>query len=406
MTGNRAGEILSASILACAAIVAPGLQAQPAPVVVPAEYDPVLARGVVETNAGRVAVQFRIVRDNGYLYVSDDEGRRPGTQFIPIDSVDQALTLLADTRYAFLWPALTEWAGADLTKLRARQLEVAKTMAAMGLPGAPRDPAESSASRSLRPVLRYATVLAESGNLAGAKALLSPLLKEMDTGTSEGLANWSMVAVRIAAVDAAAGDYAGAIALLADAPMRPGESAFRINHDINRAAYLAESGSYAEALQVIEGARAAFMAAESDMDKGEKIRGSLRHFDWIRACALNGLGRTDEAQALMASVKKQGEPTDPDFVITSNLAIARRAYFCMGDADGLADTLLRDLASRRLFLDTLLLLQPGFDDPRRRATLAKLRADPRIQAAVSAQMRTLPDTMLPALNHWWAKPGG
>jgi hypothetical protein len=117
-------------------------------------------------------------------------------------------------------------------------------------------------------------------------------------------------------------------------------SVLSVNPRLSLAARLAETGRYADSLELSEVARAAFLAGH----RSNRVPNALPQFDWIRACALKGLGRAKEADVLMAGV------ADAEQVEMRRVRLPRvrdheqRAYQCLRDPQGLADTWSRDLA--------------------------------------------------------------
>src|SRR5690606_7451199 len=124
------------------------------------------------------------------------------------------------------------------------------------------------------------------------------------------------------------GDHSGSITHMDDAIRRLGSSDFRLNLLINRASYLAVDGRYREALHDADAALAGALRGPARL----QVAGSRRHFDWVRACALAGLGRRDEARALAAGVAASEEPFSALVVLETSGSIRRRMNLCMRDA--------------------------------------------------------------------------
>ena len=169
-----------------------------------------------------------------------------------------------------------------------------------------------------------------------------------------------------------------------------------MNGAINHAAVLAESGRYSDALLKIDYAWAMFRKKAGQGG----LTGSERQFAWIRACALSGLGRTDEATATYETLRESGRVFDADFIVQSKESIEWRARWCMRRDADLKQFLLSELRSERPTL-AVLALQPTYkgerEDP---VLLAKMRADPDIRAATATRVRELPAEMVPAMNKY------
>jgi hypothetical protein len=213
-----------------------------------------------------------------------------------------------------------------------------------------------------------------------------------------------MLSLRLASLRQLAGDGAGALAAMSrdEAALGKG-SDYAVNFRVNRAAYLAEAGRHAEALALVEAVRAAYQAAEDQPigAGGEKVPGSDRHFQWIRACALKGLGREAEGAAAAAAIFAAEQPTDEYLVVDSNALIRLRLARCTGDAAMAAREIAADARRLPIGGSPFLLLQPalrlgGFDPAFRRRILEH----PELAAELRGRFRELPPELVPALNHW------
>jgi hypothetical protein len=191
----------------------------------------------------------------------------------------------------------------------------------------------------------------------------------------------------------------GAVATLRAAAARLGNSPFRSNVLVNRAAYLARSGRYQEALRDVDDAEAIFV----ESSPGVAVAGSLRQFSWIRACVFHGLGQTAQARALAAAVEAAEEPPPRwDIVLESSDNIRRRMRFCMNDTAAIIAELERAADEGRL-ATYFALFEPSFRSPAVPPSLLQaVQSNPRLQAAASEQMRPLPPSLLPALRRWQA----
>jgi hypothetical protein len=323
----------------------------------------------------------------------------------PITTADMAILLLLDRRLEFLWPALLDWAGPDLGRFRAFSVADAEAAYNNGeLRAPPRTTAESSTRPKTRRLFQYSEALWFAGYRDKARALVDTARAETGLRTDWDRTEWTMLSARLASYTDNAGQHDDAIKLLIEAKATLGaDSPYAINFDINRAAYLAEAGRSAEALALIETLAPQFETKKDGKygKGGEKVPGSERQFAWIKACALSGLGRAEEATRALAPVLNERQARDPDFVVTPNAAIRQRAYVCMKQVDGVVRELLAEMDEVLVAPRALYWMTPGATpaglDP---AMLAAVRADPRMKAAMAGRLRPLPAELTPALNGW------
>lgn len=192
-----------------------------------------------------------------------------------------------------------------------------------------------------------------------------------------------------------AGDRTAAIEILQAVSEKTKGSRYGMNTDVNLAAYLAEQGRHAEALARIDAAARRFVAEAG----GEQVAGSQRHFDWIRGCALHGLGRTGEARALYDRLGRSATPVDRNFIVTSSDQIRVRAAKCIDDPAAYARS-VADGAGDLVGPSGLLVVQPGwrpYFDP---DWFRRVAAEPALKEALKGRVRVLPDALIPALNRW------
>jgi len=322
---------------------------------------------------------------------------RPGTLIL----------LLADPRMSDLWTPLLQWAGPDLGIFKQQYLERARKAMEGAYAYEARNAAESATGPVVRGVLQYAQALDDVGRKEEAIALLRARLGPEPRGKTLDDADltmlWSRLGKLISDIDPAAGvlEYAKGEASLAG-------TEYAVNFTINRAATLAESGRYAEALKAIDQARAEFDALqEVGPDGGEKLQGAYREFDWIRACALKGLGRTAESAKLFRSVRAAPEPPRDQLMPPTNLQVGFRAALCMRDRESLVEQFVDGLNTRPFVSTWGDILQPHIWK-RDAATTAFIRdaaRDPRVVAAAKGKVRALPDTLTAALNRWNPQAG-
>lgn len=378
----------------------------PAPKVV-ARADPmaryVRAEGQVAAPGVGTRVRLLISGDDAALQVSAN-GKEEWLR--PLLGVDEVLTVLADTRLSFLWPALLEWAGSDLAGLRDRQLEERRLGAMTGTSRESFIAAERLSRNRTRALMQYATTLARSGRRAEAIALLRAQLRPVRKSGSRRAFETMMIGLRAVGIYRTDAAYGSALALLDELQRMELGKDFQLNLDVNRASLLAQSGRYAEALTLIDNALAQFSALNID-DENYAIGGSGRHFAWIRACALKGLGRNDEARSAMAAVATRGEVVQDEYVpVELTDSIRFRGQVCMRDADGIISDLLAELeGDHSLGSTAFLLAQPAARERSAwRSLLSTVFEDPRIKAALAGRARMLPPEFDAALRAWRPSP--
>ena len=321
-----------------------------------------------------------------------------GWETIVLYGPNEVLPLLADARLAFLWPAIDSWAGADLVTLRDAALVERRRAWEKGRAGAPpASAAQGVVTARGRGLMQYVQALHAAGRdtegadlLATARAASSPLEEAQMT-------DWSVFSMSLASARLSMRDRDGAIDLLRRSAARLIDNPLALNVQVALAGLLAEQGLAKEALATIEQTRALLTEPDS---LGRPVPGALLKLDWIRACALNGLGRTGEARALVASVRSaaQPEPTKASpLVPTRNFDLLVRAEVCARDDKALAETLSRELRDPPIASQALLLIQPSYTEPNfDDATLDRARA----QVPTGPAWRILPSRYRAALTAW------
>lgn len=338
-----------------------------------------------------------IVRNN-VPFLGFSRGRRR-TEVSLLRGPDELLLLLADRRFEPLWAAITEWGGPGLEHAAAQSVELARLLYNFGGSVAPSTTGQSSARSSTRGLLQYATALQNAGRTAEAEALLRDALAGPPAASAAEQVESAMMRLQLVAGYRLSGDTEAELSELIRGEEALRDTDFAVNFTVNRAARLAEIGRYAEAFEAIEMARADFDTTE----QGDAVPGSNRQFDWIHACALNGLGRTEEAASLMESVYSAREPSDRVFVTDSNFQVRMRAHLCMRNREGAVRELLASMQDEdALVSNAWVFLQPGLQSvsTSQSELLAEVRQNPRIIAATENRMRELPSELVPALNHW------
>lgn len=326
-------------------------------------------------------------------------GERYGEpRVIPLESSSAVLTFLADRRYEFLWGPLTAWTGADLARFRERQRRKAEAISLRTGSTAALSPAESVASGRLAEFIQLTAIYLDIGERELAQAVMEKYLAATRPrgGNDQRTVNWVLAKARLATILQTREKIDEALSHFDDVQRVAGRSVNSVNGAINHAAMLAEVGRYGEALQKIDAAWAFFSRKAGD----EAIAGSERQFAWIRACALTGLGRTEEATATYATLRESGRVHDRDFIVAPKESIEWRANWCMRREGTLKNFLLDELRSERPTYAVLALQSDYRGTTENPALLAKMRSDPDIRAAAVTRMRALPIAMVPALNKY------
>ena len=267
----------------------------PAPLsesVLPSQFDGASrAHAMVDFGPGPVRTDLLILDNSAYLAL-----RPPmpaGPRIYRIDDPRSVVLVLADRRLAFAWSALIEWTGPSLDKLRALKLAETRATFARGddapsfapetataperfldtlRPGAHRRRRQHAARRSPNPrceprtaicatcmATRLAAISPRLGYRDEARQLLEAALAGNRRKDEWQQAEFAMVTISLATKLNNSGDHAAALTLYDTLGQM--ESSYAMNAGVNRAAILAETGQYAEALALIERSYAAYAAA-------------------------------------------------------------------------------------------------------------------------------------------------
>jgi tetratricopeptide (TPR) repeat protein len=361
----------------------------------------VKASGAVQTGGGPVMVEFLTDGADAALRLRRSPQSLP--QLFPLTRTADAVRLLADKRMAFLWSPLTEWAGPNLERMRDRQIE--RLQAAVTIRTSLQQPAntgESTVRPPTRALLQLATFMIDNGRAADAERMLQNRLATMPVQAGQARweeIEWMSVAALIATSRAARDDVDGALAQFDLIRATLGSSPYAMNATINRAALFANRNRYAEALATIEPLWQQWNAINST----DKVNGSERQFAWIRACALEGLGRHTEADAAFQTVIEAHDSRDRNFVIESDERLKLKGLMCMRRTKSIKQIAAADLRNA-LFPNELITFQPAYRPLNYAELWAQLRSDPDLAAAARERMRELPPELTPALNGWRTIP--
>lgn len=410
-----AGRMTAVAILA---LGPPAMARQAAPAPAPAPPAPAPAPPLVHLPAGVPGALIPLIRAQGtipdahpgktfYLVSDRTYAAVIATQngvFLggwPLSTPSEVLRVLADRRLAFLWPELEAWAGPALEPMRARMLADAQERFRNGAPRPAKGTAESSVRPETRALLQLASELDGAGRTAEATALLQERLAGPPGKEDWQQSEFAMTSLRLATIHYGRGNIAGAIDVLQAASLALPDSRYSLNFDINRASYLVQGGRYAAGLELIDRTLARYAGElEEKWTPGEdRVPGSMREFALIRACALKGLERKQEAKAELDALLNAPEPTDPVFVLTNNATLRFRALLCQRDVEALAGFIADALNGPAVADGLMVWLQRDFETPHLDPALVQaVRAHPKVKAAVAARVRTLPPELSAVLN--------
>lgn len=356
------------------------------------------AAGSVPSPAGPVLVDFLTDGDLAAIRVRRPD--KPQPEILGIQSLDEALALLSDRRMEFLWEPLTAWTGPDLTAMRDRMIARLRAAAAEGSAGfRPRTTGESTVRPKIRAIVQLADYLRDCGREKEAEDLLGQQLATMRLKGDWKDLEWFEVAALIASSRWSRGDDQGAIEQYEFIEKSMGDTPFALNATISRASLLVLSRRYEEALTAINSAWTRFAAYQKSGGSGDEVPGSDRQFAWIRACALEGLGRHIEADADMKLLSGDREWHDPDFVIASDKNLRFKALQCMGKPEPMIEA-LKDQVANSPITGALLDFEPAYHRRRYQQFWDAVMSDPELSKMVAQRMRILPSEMSDALNHW------
>ncbi|MDB5738227.1 MAG: hypothetical protein JWO65_1895 [Sphingomonas bacterium] len=351
----------------------------------------IAVRGQVNYN-GRPVTAELLTDDATAIYILQTRDAK-GMDGQMIDTPSKALALLADRNTAFLWPALTAWVGQDMGALRDRMLTRARTIYEDGGRGRARQVSGAMAGNRVAATLNYASALVDAGRRDDAVALVRISFDLLRTEPKHDDFDLSMLGMRLERMlqyyqpDALPGIDAALDAAI------PASSPYYVNLEINRADIRASAGQYADALALLDRAERGFHSS-----KRYNISGTGSEFSAIRACALNGLGRIEEARTLLDGLPDARAKT-PAFNESAS-TIRWRTLICMKDVAGVARMMRSELADDTLVSISTLQLQPAgmSHNPNARIVDTALRADPVLAAAFAARSRVLPPPMNAAIN--------
>lgn len=338
-------------------------------------------------------IEFHVAGDVAVLTLRLPDGNV--TVLRQIGDPNDALAVLGDERLRFTWPALLSWAGADLGLLRDRSLLHARTGFEAGLPGAvAKGQVENlSGTWQVAAKLQYARMLRQTGHRIEAAEMLRREIANLPH-TVQTTYPRVLLTLRLAGMVYDT-DPASGIELLEPLIADPATSLDqKVNVEVNLAQYLVRSGDFARALPLIDKVWTTYSQSNPQDQEAEKQPGSEAQFAWIKACALRGLGKKDEADQMMSSISPTSE-----FPIASQARLS--GFMCMKDTNALAKEFVTQLKSVHPASYLFVRLQPesyGYA-PDRDLVTAALRV-PELAQAVATQVHFLSGALTPALREW------
>lgn len=366
---------------------------------------PAAERGQITLPSGVVDVRLDVDGRQRAKIVMQ-EANRGRIRTIPLSSPGEVLPILIDRRFAFLWPELTAWAGPDLVILRDRMLAESEAAYAAGKLPAWADKMAALVSRKTAVVLSRAKVLSAAGRRSEAVAFLEKQTRAWTPGKPWDRNDQGVALLTLANLLFNVGRADDAADLLLAFEAETTARAEVLNVVLTRANLLALVGRYQEALEAIDKGEAMFVSYKDTFGGTiSALPGTNRYFARIRACALRGLGRRQEAEAALAPLlAAPPQPYSLFWELDPTNLVELGAFTCMRDPARLAPAMTRGLDSAPVSATALNLIIPQIITPHDQATLIAARASPTFEAAARDIIRPLPPELVPAANDWNA-PG-
>ena len=363
---------------------------------------PVRIAGSIAGPHGPISVELAIDGSDGAVLRTTQPGRDGLVDRERLVSPDKVVPLLIDRRLAFLWPALIEWGGPGLERLRQRMLADSAAAFAKGKTAYGSTIVQGMTSR-VAAYQERAFLLRAAGERERAIALLREATDDWVSAKKWGRIEQSILLVALANLIAQEERTEDADRLLAEAEGRLGPGIHLLNILVNRASILTRSGRYREALEIADSGAERYTAhAKTIGGTLTTVPGSQRYFASIKACALAGLGRAAEAREALAPALADREPRSLVLkVAQSNSEVRMSAFLCMRDRNALASEVVANVAADPIMPAAFVLMQPAVKLPLTdHAFLAEVRGDPQVIAALRDVARPLPPELVPALNDW------
>lgn len=289
-----------------------------------------------------------------------------------IDDPSSYLGMLADRRYEPIWPQLASRAGPHLQAVLDEQ--VASTQADLAA-----EPDSAHALNVAAYALHYAKRSEEVVEMVTRWRARPDAPEDIDEDLAWSI-NMQGFALnrlgRTAEADQAMAEIAG---------LDESRHGWVVNFAINHASRIVGNGRYADGLPAVERAR------EVANRQGSTYARLLVSRD--RACALEGLGRHDEAMEEAAYLREN---------LSASLDTAGTGLLCLGLQDELVTMLAEELADEQTVRDNYALLQrPEADMFYLESVLpsvpALVQGNPQLRELMERHVRVLPDELIPGV---------
>lgn len=281
--------------------------------------------------------------------------------------------MLADRSYEPIWPRIERLAGPNMADILGRYLQQKKS----GLEARPNDK---------EAMLDYDYALSFSGRFEDVIALAGPI-DHSDPGSWDEEDGW-LLDLEAYALDAL-GDTEAADRIfdqLGQIPYQPGENGWLVNFVINRASRLVDQKRWQEGLA------ATHFAAEVAEKSASPYANMLLWKSQI--CALHGLGRTEEAQAVLSQIIEHQDDAP---------VVAAETLLCAGERERAAALVIDGLqvdAKRGAMIEAL--QKHEFDLFYSYSALpnihAELRHHPEVAVVFDKLARDIPEEYIPLLG--------
>lgn len=292
-----------------------------------------------------------------------------------ISSPYSYIPLLADRLYEPIWPQIEQHAGPNMANILTRNLQERKS----GFEAKPDDKEKRQ---------QYGHSLLFSGRFEDV-VTLAAAIDHSDAGSQ----SWNeddgwMLNLEAYALDAL-GDTEAADRIFdqfGKIDHRPGENPWLVNFVINRASRLVAQGRWGEGLAASQ------LAAEVSKDSGSPYANMLVRK--ARLCALHGLGRSEETQAVMSDIVENQDDA---------LEVAANALLCAGEREQAARMVIKGLEDDKKQAQFIEALQkPAFELFYAASTLPNIHEElgnhPDVAKVFDRLARPVPDDFIPLVG--------
>ncbi len=317
-----------------------------------------------------------------------------------INFAKDAMAILADPRFAPIWPDLLAWTGSDLHRMHDHILQ--RTREALdsnggALPTTLRQ-RQGNWPRHLLALLNHLDALCDAGRCTEAIALAEAESENPDL--REEPLDFSQIETKLANLHERTGHPDQSIATLRLAAETITDRGALENIQVNLAAMLAHTGHYQEALGLDDLVEQSFDTDGPDKRGATGLPDSHAYFAAIRACALEGMGQHARAREVLAQIQPDPETPYRRSVRSQTRSLA---LLCMHDAAGLAVEWAPLVKMAEPASGLMLELQPGSHlPPAERATVVRALALEPLASALAGHARVLAEPYSSAIA-WWTR---